>query len=163
MIIDYTFFQDGLLMVDGAMALATPSPTNKAIAGRIESYINQYEPEYLSKLLGEELYNDFLSNEDSERWEAFKKLIVKEDGLFKTSPIANYVYFFLVRDSQSKATVNGVKSDGDENLVSAGAKLVSAWNNMVFENRKIYMWLCNKFHNVPTEPELLETINSLGV
>lgn len=163
MMIDYTFFQDGLLMVDGAMALATPSPTNKAIAGRIESYINQYEPEYLSKLLGEKLYNDFLSNEDSEQWEDFKKLIVKDNGCFKTSPIANYVYFFLVRDSQSKATVNGVKSDGDENLVSAGAKLVSAWNNMVFENRKIYMWLCNEFHNVPTEPELLETINSLGV
>lgn len=163
MIIDYTFFQDGLLMVDGAMALATPSPTNNAIVGRIESYIEQYEPEYLSKLLGEKLYNDFLSNEDSEQWESFKKLIVKDNGRFKTSPVANYVYFFLVRESQSMATINGVKKDGGENLVSAGSKMISAWNNMVFENRKIYMWLCNTFRNVPTEPELLETINTLGV
>ena len=39
MIVDYTFFQDGLLRVDGALALATPSPTNEAIAGRIDSFI----------------------------------------------------------------------------------------------------------------------------
>ena len=39
MMIDYTFFQDGLLMVDGAMALATPSPTNEALTGFISSFI----------------------------------------------------------------------------------------------------------------------------
>ena len=43
MIVDYTFFQDGLLRVDGALALATPSPTNNAIAGRIDSFIERYE------------------------------------------------------------------------------------------------------------------------
>jgi hypothetical protein len=68
MMIDYTFFQDGLLMVDGAMALATPSPTNGAIAERIDSFIELYEPEYLCKLLGEELYNDFLVNGETDKW-----------------------------------------------------------------------------------------------
>lgn len=163
MMIDYTFFQDGLLMVDGALALATPSPTNEAITGRIKSFIEWYEPEYLRKLLGEKLYNDFLVNGESEQWEEFKKRIVVENSVVKYSPIANYVYFHLVRNSQSTATINGVKKDGESNLVNPTAKLVSAWNDMVYKTRDLYTWLCKNFHNVPTEQELLELINPLNV
>lgn len=163
MIIDYTFFQDGLLMVDGAMALATPSPTNEGIAHRIDSFIEVYEPEYLCKLLGEELYNDFLVNWESEAWNEFKVMLVKETALTKTSPIANYVYFHLVRSNQTTATINGVKTDGDGNLVNPSERMVWAWNDMVNHNRKLYVWLCKKFRNVQIEQELLETINTLGV
>ena len=160
--IDYTFFQDGLLMVDGAMALASPSPTTTAIKNRIDWYIQRYEPEYMCKLLGEELYKDFLDNGESDKWVEFKELLVKSNDLAKTSPIANYVYFFLVRDSQSTATINGVKKDGD-NLVNPQTKMVQAWNDMVNTTRRIYTWLCRNFHNVQTEQELLETINILNV
>ena len=160
--IDYTFFQDGLLMVDGAMALASPSPTNAAIKNRIDWYIQRYEPEYMCKLLGEELYKDFLDNGESDKWVEFKELLVKSNDLAKTSPIANYVYFFLVRDSQSAATINGVKKDGD-NLVNPQTKMVQAWNDMVYTTRRIYTWLCRNFHSVQTEQELLETINILNV
>ena len=161
MMIDYTFFQDGLLMVDGAMALATPSPTNRAIEERINWYINRYEPEYLCKLLGEELYNDFLVSEESALWDEFRKLVA--DTSARVSPIANYVYFFMVRSSQARATINGVKKDGEESLVSPNEKLVCAWNDMVAANRKLYVWLCRNFRNVQTEQEMLETINALGV
>jgi MYXO-CTERM domain-containing protein len=65
-------------MVDGAMALAAPSPTNQAIGGRIEWFIQRYEPEYLCKLLGEELYNDFLVNGKEALWVEFKMLLVDE-------------------------------------------------------------------------------------
>ena len=161
MMIDYTFFQDGLLMVDGAMALAAPSPTNQAIGGRIEWFIQRYEPEYLCKLLGEELYNDFLVNGKEALWVKFKRLLVDEAS--KVSPIANYVYFFMVRSNQSMATVNGMKKDGESNLVSPNEKMVCAWNDMVAMNRKMYVWLCKNFKKVQTEQELLETINTLGV
>lgn len=159
--IDYTFFQDGLLMVDGALALATPSPTHEAISNRIQWFVERYEPEYMCKLLGEELYNDFLSNKETDKWNGFKKLLVNETA--KASPIANYVYFYLVRESQSTATINGVKSDGDKNIVSPQSKMVSAWNDMVKENRKLYNWLCKEFHNIQTDEELLETINCFNI
>lgn len=162
MIIDYTFFQDGLLQVEGAMALAAPSPTNEGIAHRIESFIEQYEPEYLCKLLGEELHEDFLDNGDSALWEEFKGMLVTDNGITKVSPIANYVYFFLVRNGQDTATVNGVRKDG-ENLVSPQRKMVWAWNDMVQRNRKLYKWLCMNFRNVQTEQEMLETINEFNV
>lgn len=164
MIIDYTFFQDGLLKVDGALALATPSTTNDALRGYIESFIKRYEPEYLGKLLGEELYNDFLayskggSSSYADKWEIFKSTIVEG----KTSPIANYVYFFMIRSSQSTATFNGVRIDG-ENLVSPRHKMIDAWNNMVKHNIKIYSWLCNELKNIPSEQELFEMINVFDV
>ena len=73
MIVDYTFFQDGLLRVDGALALATPSPTNEAIAGRIDSFIEDTNPNTSACFL-EELYNDFLAYERGESvndWDGF--------------------------------------------------------------------------------------------
>ena len=159
--IDYAFFQDGLLMVEGAMALAAPSPTNEAIMNRIEWYIKRYESEYLCKLLGEELYNNFLAHREEEAWKEFEGMVA--DASAKISPIANYVYFFLVRDSHATATINGVKKDGDDNLVSPERKMVRAWNDMVEQNRRIYSWLCRTFHKVQTEQELLETINAFNV
>ena len=159
--IDYTFFQDGLLMVEGAMALAAPSPTNEAIKNRIEWYIKRYESEYLCKLLGEELYNNFLAHREEDAWKEFEGMVADDSA--KISPIANYVYFFLVRDSHATATINGVKKDGDDNLVSPQRKMVRAWNDMVEHNRRIYSWLCRTFHKAQTEQELLETINDFNV
>ena len=167
MIVDYTFFQDGLLRVDGALALATPSPTNEAIAGRIDSFIERYEPEYMCKLLGEELYNDFLGYENGESvndWSDFMGIIVKGDT-YKTSPIANYVYFHLLRASHTDATMNGVKADGDNGrLISPERKMIFAWNDMVQQNRMLYRWLEKaNFKGWDMDCELLETISTLGV
>lgn len=167
MITDYTFFQDGLLRVDGALALATPSPTNEAIAGRINSFIERYEPEYLCKLLGEKLYSDFLLYDKGESvndWEGFMGVLVK-GSTYKTSPIANYVYFHLLRASHTDATMNGVKGDGDDGKrVSPERKMVFAWNDMVQQNRQIYKWLEKaNYKDWDMDCELLETINTLGV
>ena len=167
MMIDYTFFQDGLLRVDGAMALATPSPTNEALTGFISSFISKYEPEYLRKLLGDELYNDFLVHENEGDhgacWEELKSLLVSDYGEFKTSPIANYVYFHLLRNTHSTATLNGVKADGETNLISPQRKMVYAWNDMVDSNRRIYVWAARRFKNIRIDQEMLEPINEFNI
>ena len=167
MIVDYTFFQDGLLRVDGALALATPSPTNEAVLGLIDSFIELYEPEYLGLLLGEELYNDFLAYEKGESvndWSGFMGVLVKGDT-YKTSPIANYVYFHLLRATHTDATVNGVKADADSGkLISPERKMIFAWNDMVQQNRMLYRWLEKaNFKGWYMDCELLETISTLGV
>lgn len=166
MIIDYTFFQDGLLRIDGALALAAPSVTNKGIQNAINSFIERYEPEYLSKLLGDELYNDFLkSREESvNKWDEFKAILVEGDS-FKRSPIANYVYFFMLRSFNSDATLNGVKTDSDEgHLISPERKMVNAWNDMVKMNTKLVKWLENaNLRGWKLDCELLEPINNFGI
>ena len=115
----------------------------------------------MCKLLGEELYNDFLAHREEDVWKAFEGMIADKSVFI--SPIANYVYFYLVRDSHATATINGVKKDGEENLVSPQRKMVRAWNDMVEHNRRIYSWLCRTFHKVQTDQELLEPINDFNV
>ena len=47
MLVDYTFFQGGILDIEGAVLnIHTPSETNKAIVG-LQGFVMQYEPEYL--------------------------------------------------------------------------------------------------------------------
>lgn len=54
MLVDYTFFQGGILDIEGAVLnIHTPSETNKAIVDSLQGFVMQYEPEYLEKLLGE--------------------------------------------------------------------------------------------------------------
>lgn len=169
MMIDYTFFQDGLLRVDGALSLGTPSPTNQAIQGLLESFIDRYEAEYLCKLLGEELYEDFLLSLSEEKsaandWEGLKRLLVVEKP-FKRSPIANYVYFHLLRSCDSDATLNGVKIDTDNGKpVSPERKMRFAWNDMVLHNRKLYGWLRKaNYKGWKMDEELLEFINTFNI
>ena len=62
MLVDYTFFQGGILDIEGAVLnIHTPSETNKAIVDSLQGFVMQYESEYLGKLLGEKLYEEFSS------------------------------------------------------------------------------------------------------
>lgn len=166
MIIDNTFFQDGLLRIEGVIAFATPSPTNAAIQSNIESFIEQYEPEYMCKLLGEELYETFLRSreEGSEIWSEFEAILIQGDS-FKRSPIANYVYFHMLRAYHTNATINGVRIDGDYGIIkSPERKMISAWNDMCRMNRKLLKWLKNaNLKGWEFCGELIEPINTFGI
>lgn len=166
MIIDYTFFQDGLLRVDGAIALAAPSATNEGIKNAISSFIEKYEPEYLNRLLGDKLCSDFLKSHEERvyKWDELETILVTGDS-FKCSPIANYVYFFMLRSFQADATINGVKADHDEgSLISPQQKMIEAWNDMVKMNKKVVKWLENaNLKDWELDYALLETINRFGI
>lgn len=62
------FFQGGILDIEGAVLnIHTPSETNKAIVASLQGFVMQYESEYLGKLLGEKLYEEFSSYIANER------------------------------------------------------------------------------------------------
>lgn len=178
MLIDYTFFRGGPLDIEGAVLCThTPSGTNEAIVDSLRRFIGLYEPEYLTKLLGEKLYGEFSSylSGDREppesRWDDLADLLVvrygEGDGAACKSPVANYVYFHYLRHSHAQATVTGVKEDGDDGtLVSPERKMVYAWNDMVGMTSRIVCRLRVRASDYPclhTDPELLETINTLGI
>lgn len=178
MLVDYTFFQGGILNIEGAvMNTDSASETNHAIVDSLQSFVLEYEQEYLEKLLGEELYEEFstyLKNgkEPAEkRWDdLIDRLVIKRtDGetSVSKSPIANYIYFHYLRHNHTQATTTGVKADGDDGrLVSPERKMIFAWNDMVRMNRRLTDWL---EENLPVYPglvydeELLETINPFGI
>ena len=104
MLVDYTFFQGGILDIEGAVLnIHTPSETNKAIVDSLQGFVMQYESEYLGKLLGEKLYEEFssyIANEGKtkeKRWDdLIARLVVRYsdgDSEVSKSPIANYIYF----------------------------------------------------------------------
>lgn len=176
MLTDYTFFQGGILDIEGAvMNIHTASTTNSAIADSLQGFVVQYEPEYLEKLLGEKSYLEFSSymengqSPEEKRWEdLISRLVVKHgEGDIPKSPIANYIYFHYIRHNHTQATTTGVKSDGDDGvLVSPERKMIFAWNDMVRMNGKITRWLESNKSDYPglgTDMELLQPINSFGI
>ena len=148
MLIDYAFFQGPLLISGIVSPDVAPSLTTSAITGDVDNYISYYETEYLIKVLGKEVYEQFseyLQSEEKEPvklWDDLKSMLVGTMGGMKISPIANYIYFFYTRNHQCDVTVNGVKRDSDVgDLVSPMGKMVSAWNSMVRMNADLYKWL----------------------
>lgn len=180
MLIDYTFFQGGSLDIEGiTLNTITPDATSTAIVGGLEYFIAKFEPEYLGKLLGKELSEEFLSyldrREESEekeaRWEDLisklkwtRRIGKKEINL---SPIANYIYFFYLRHNHAQATTTGVKQDTDDGkLLSPERKMVFAWNNMVEMNKALFAWIEYRRCNFPLwnpDIDLIERINVMSI
>lgn len=59
------------------------------------------------------------------------------------SPIANYVYFYYMRDNATQTTRNSEKLSQSANAtdVSPANKQRAAWNDMVWMNKKLYGYL----------------------
>lgn len=171
MLIDYAFFQGPLLISGIVSPDVAPSLTTSAITRDIDNYISYYETEYLIKVLGKEVYEQFseyLQSEEKEPiklWDDLKSMLVGAMGEMKVSPIANYIYFFYARNHQSDVSVNGVKKDSDVgDLVSPMGKMVSAWNGMVKMNADLYEWLDTQSIDGWTFDEsLLKPINTFNL
>lgn len=171
MLIDYAFFQGPLLISGIVSPDVAPSLTTSAITGDVDNYISYYETEYLIKVLGKEVYEQFseyLQSEEKEPvklWDDLKSILVGTMGGMKISPIANYIYFFYARNHQSDVTVNGVKKDSDiGELVSPMGKMVFAWNDMVRMNADLYKWLDTQHIEGWTfDKSLLKPINTFNL
>lgn len=172
MLIDYTFFQGNILISGIVSPEVSPSLTTSAINGDIENYIAYYEREYLVKILGENVYEQFSKYLESDKsepveiWEALTDLLVTKIGdKCKFSPIANYIYFFYARNHQSDVSVNGVKKDSDiGDLVSPIDKMVRAWNDMVKMNSGLYEWLKKQdMEDWRFDKSLLKPINAFNL
>lgn len=145
--------------------------TTSAITGDVNNYISYYETEYLIKVLGKEVYEQFseyLQSEEKEPvklWDDLKSMLVGTMGGMKISPIANYIYFFYARNHQCDVTVNGVKKDSDVgDLVSPMGKMVSAWNSMVIMNADLYKWLDTQHIEGWTfDKSLLKPVNTFNL
>lgn len=172
MLIDYTFFQ-GPLLISGLSSSsdAAPSLTEYSIAGDAGNYISYYETEYLIKVLGRKIYEQFSEYLQSEGkdpvklWDDLRSVLVGSTGEYKISPIANYIYFFYARNHQSDVTVNGVKKDSDVgDLISPTGKMVFAWNSMTEMNLNIYKWLdAQRIDGWAFDKSLLKPINAFNL
>lgn len=113
---------------------------------RLEWFINKYEYVYLVKLLGKSLTEKFISeiknNSPDQMWVDIKNHLIFQNDSFKASPIANYCYYRVIRNSSSITSMKGeerAKSDYSDS-VSANPKLINAYNNMCAMTLSFLNW-----------------------
>ncbi|MDR1562261.1 MAG: hypothetical protein LBS54_04130 [Dysgonamonadaceae bacterium] len=98
---------------------------------------DKYVVDFLVHLFGWKLATKFLTEiqkpEPDEIWVDLKSHLLLEFGSVKKSPIANYVYFWIMRDAMTKTTIAGEADERFNNAdnVNARRKFVKAWNDMV--------------------------------
>lgn len=113
----------------------------------LDWFIGKYESQYLTMLLGNELYDSFMIGIQEEVVD--QKWIDLRDRIFKSatvngmaygySPAANYVYFYIMRDARTQTTMKGeVQAQSDYAIRrEEDKKCVKAWNDMVVESLRI--------------------------
>lgn len=121
-----------------------------AVRENVQLFINRYEPRFLSVLLGNKTYLDFIEGiaepAPAQKWLDLRDGKTYEDdkgntfiwpGLAnpdtKVSPIANYVYYWYTRSEASWGTGSGEVVPSVENGVrnSPDGKQVQIWRDMV--------------------------------
>lgn len=154
-LIDETYFVGETNIID---------TSNQSVAERLTLFISKYEEELLRALLGDTLYDEYITGTSAPfteetieqkwkdlrdgktftdqagndyRWMGFRKASSKQ------SIIANYVYYWFMRDKATLTTAVGeveAKTDGS-NKASGNTKMVRAWNEMVEWNRILIIFL----------------------
>ena len=158
--LDETYFV-GEILIPNLSASADPS--SSANQASIRAFIAQWEPDFLVKLLGATLYQDFVAGMATvpipAKWAALKAAIATSESVgtgatavtYYRSPAANYVYFMFTRHMASQTGPTGEltqKFSSGENSVSV-IKLVNAWNHMVADVNVIRDFLTDHQDDYP--------------
>lgn len=137
MILDTSYFY---------IPIEIPQISTDAVANTVTRMISIYEPEFLTLLLGKDLYDAFKAGLTEDpvpaKWTDLKNKLFITDPV-KISPAANYVYFKTMRQLATASTGSGEKNlvDGDSSSASSQKKVKEAWNEMVKMNEDIINWL----------------------
>lgn len=115
----------------------------------LEWFVEKYEQECLERILGREMYKRFVKGLEDEEDKGYGDWLVLRDRLFMKrgrygfSPVANYVYFFLMRSGRSQTSgVGEVVGRMDHALgVDNVCKLVKVWNDMCRMVASVYDFL----------------------
>lgn len=170
MLIDATYFVGEILVANAS---------TQAVAPNLTVFINKYETKFLKQLLGDALYAEFTSGLGEDpippKWQELKNLLV--DTAAKTSPIANYIYYWYQRDQVVKTVGVGQAKPAAENatITTGGEKFTRAWNEMVDFTRcftldagtyptwvNSFKWTWSRLRGW-SYPDIYSPINSLNI
>ena len=127
-IVDYTYFT-GRIFIPG---IGTTIPAQIAAKNELDAYILRYEKTFLRKVMGDDMYDDYVVNYANA---AYVALVAElRDATNKTSPCADFIWYKYQEDHQTILTPAGgdkkVQAAGMTPLIDAG-KYCKIWNEMV--------------------------------
>jgi len=147
----------------------------------VTRFIVKYEPQYLDLILGADLsaaYQAAISVNDDlgegiepavieTRWTDLQAKL--RDNTNKLSPIASYVYYFIIRDrmTQTAALAETQAKGENSDIVLNTDKMMRAYNDSMRKGKVIYDWVVE---NETTYPEFdpdhtfeVTTVNVFGI
>lgn len=169
MLIDSSYFAAGARHVQNATLGQLPNADAAYANAAIEAYIADWQGPYLAAMLGEEAaagVGAYLAGLDAgaeaERDAAYDAVC---DALRQS--FADYVFFKMLRESNSQATVTGlVRLKSPNEYVSPLRRQVSAWNRMVDRNREFERWAASDgcaVAGITVSPNMLAKINAYNL
>lgn len=166
MLIDVSYFTEGprhILNASPNTASALAKGQNAlAVNERIESYIKYYQRQFLVKMLGKSLCSlveVYIGGDEVDADEDYEELLMR-----LKEPFADYVYYYILRTSNTKSTITGLAVlKNDNKVVSPNVDMVRAWNSMVDRNIDFVKWAETCPFNVEISESMLTHINTLGL
>ena len=128
-----------------------------------------YEKDYLTRLLGKTLYDEFIAALAlSTEWATGLRDALR-DSTLKTSPIADYVWYFWMRQQATLITTGGATEQKSENSVNVSPSrlMTEAYNSAIKGTWDVINYLDEHYTDLPsarvTESEWLRPINVFGI
>lgn len=169
MLIDCSYFTDGPRHIQNATLGKMQNVAAQETLAAINAYIRAFQRPFLKGVLGDTIAESIISylanlekDDNAVRTEALDKVIhhLRE-------PFANYVFYKILRDSNSQATITGlVRLKCANDYVAPIRRQVSTWNNMVEMLADFTVWSRSSECPVPgitTDDNFLTKINVLNL
>lgn len=167
MLIDCSYFTDGPRHIMNATLGEMPNPNAEEVNAAIEAYIARWQWPFLKGVLGAELAKAateyLISIGDNDEPDLELDMVLEQ----LKEPFANYVFYKILRDANSQATMTGlVRLKCANEYVAPVKRQVSAWNDMVDMLTGFVQWCgtedCN-IAGIETNSDFLTKINSFNL
>jgi hypothetical protein len=148
-----------------------------ARAADLAYYTTIYEEEYLRKLLGDDLFDEYeaaidalgTGEDPAQKWTDLIAQIYFTKNSKSMSPVADYVYFHYMRHNVTVTADGGQVTPNFENASYSGSsnKMVYVWNRMAKFTEDIREWIEDNIADYPLydpdDPDPLRPINTIGL
>lgn len=181
MLIDVSYFTSGPRHIENASVAEIPSPQSLAVNEVINGYIKAFQSEFLRNVVGASLsqaITDYLEIIEQEKEAASDEVDISEEKEESQSgyavlceklsePFADYVFYHILRDASTQATITGlVRLKCDNEYVAPFKRQVSTWNSMVKKNKLFVEWALSDdcpFTGMKINKNLLTPINTFNL
>lgn len=172
MLIDCSYFIDGPRHIQNA-TLCTPgkmpNPNAEEVNAAIDAYIKQYQKPFLKGVVGAPVagaiisYLKLIDMDENEERDVDLDMVIEQ----LREPFSNYVFYKILRDANSQATMTGlVRLKCANDYVAPIRRQVFAWNDMVDMIADFSTWAKSTDCHVPgitTASNFLSKINALNL
>lgn len=163
-LIDCSYFYTGPLQIENARSAGDLDNNAHAVQECIEAYIERYQGEFLTKMVGTGLratIEEHLANLDTDGYsnDALEDLCSRLRLSF-----AHYIYFKLAGDANLGLTVTGLMQFKSANTHhSPRQRMVRVWNDMVVLNIDFVEWAKESVYDVFYYVDMVTPINQYNL